>query len=171
MRNGDFTDDAFGNPTYLAALVESNYVTREPAPDPTSSAIARAIRYPLPPTAARRPGTIATRFRQGLINPIAQEMINLYPAPNANNPALGYNYVNEPVRKLNERKFDVRLDHNFSTQGFVHRALQLRSGRLLRSRRRARASPKPMPSPATKESSTTDATRPSRKRTFFLRTP
>ena len=43
-------------------------------------------------------------------------MINLYPLPNANNPALGYNYVNEPVRKLNEGEFDIRLDHNFSTK-------------------------------------------------------
>ena len=43
-------------------------------------------------------------------------MINLYPLPNANNPALGYNYVNEPVRKLNEGEFDIRLDHNFSSR-------------------------------------------------------
>ena len=58
--------------------------------------------------AARPPAWIATRFPRGLINPIAQKMINLYPLPNANNSALGYNYVNEPVRKLNEGEFDVR---------------------------------------------------------------
>ncbi len=46
-------------------------------------------------------------------------MINLYPLPNANNPALGYNYVNEPVRKLNEGEFDVRLDHNVSSKDSV----------------------------------------------------
>ena len=40
--------------------------------------------------------------------------MNLYPLPNANNAALGYNYVNEPVRKLNEGKFDIRLDENIS---------------------------------------------------------
>src|SRR5579864_4307754 len=43
-------------------------------------------------------------------------MINLYPLPNANNPSLGYNYVNQPVRKLNEGEFDIRLDHNFSNK-------------------------------------------------------
>ena len=43
-------------------------------------------------------------------------MINLYPLPNANNPALGYNYVNEPVRKLNEGKFDIRLDENLTSK-------------------------------------------------------
>src|SRR5208337_519638 len=30
------------------------------------------------------------------------------------NPGLGYNYVNEPVRTLDEGKFDIRLDNNFS---------------------------------------------------------
>jgi|SRR5579883_1388042 hypothetical protein len=50
----------------------------------------------------------------GLFNPIAQQMMKLYPEPNANNQALGYNYVNEPVRKLDETKFDIRLDETFS---------------------------------------------------------
>ena len=34
-------------------------------------------------------------------------------------PALGYNYVNEPVRKLNEGEFDGRLDHNFSNNDYA----------------------------------------------------
>ncbi len=49
-----------------------------------------------------------------LINPIAAKVVRLYPAPNAN--AAGYNYINEPVRKLNEGTWDVRLDHNFSSK-------------------------------------------------------
>ena len=53
---------------------------------------------------------------QSLINPIGQKLINLYPLPNANNAALGYNFVSEPVRKLNEGKFDIRLDENISTK-------------------------------------------------------
>src|SRR5258708_15988324 len=51
----------------------------------------------------------------GLINPIAANLITLYPHPNANNPSNFTNFVNEPVRKLDETKFDVRLDHNFSS--------------------------------------------------------
>jgi len=31
-------------------------------------------------------------------------------------PASGYNYVNEPVRTLNETKFDIRLDHTLSSK-------------------------------------------------------
>ena len=49
-----------------------------------------------------------------LVNPIGAKVVQLYPAPNAT--ATGYNYVNEPVRKLNEGTFDIRLDHNFSSK-------------------------------------------------------
>ena len=42
--------------------------------------------------------------------------MNVYPAPNANAGVAGasYNYVNEPVRSLNETKFDARLDQTLS---------------------------------------------------------
>jgi hypothetical protein len=49
-----------------------------------------------------------------LVNPIGAKVVQLYPAPNAN--VTGYNYVNEPVRKLNEGTFDIRFDHNFSSK-------------------------------------------------------
>src|SRR5580692_6989092 len=42
--------------------------------------------------------------------------MNLYPLPNADNAALGYNYVSEPVRKLNETKFDIRMDENLTAK-------------------------------------------------------
>ena len=48
--------------------------------------------------------------------PIGQKLINLYPLPNANNAALGYNYVSQPVRKLDEGKFDFRVDENLSSK-------------------------------------------------------
>jgi Carboxypeptidase regulatory-like domain len=51
----------------------------------------------------------------GLINPIGGNLISMYPHANANNPSNFTNFVNEPVRKLDETKFDVRLDHNFSS--------------------------------------------------------
>ena len=43
-------------------------------------------------------------------------MINLYPAPNANNASAGINYVSQPIRQLDETKFDIRLDHTISNQ-------------------------------------------------------
>ena len=73
---------------------------------------------PLPAAAngSQAAGTPCNMIPQSLINPIGQELINLYPLPNANNAALGYNYVSEPVRKLNEGKFDIRLDENLSSK-------------------------------------------------------
>jgi Carboxypeptidase regulatory-like domain len=82
MRNGDFTDNAFGQPNSTA--LSSPYVNNIL---PASS-----------------------------IDRVGQELINLYPLPNANNPALEYNYQSEPVRSLNEGKFDIRLDENLSTK-------------------------------------------------------
>jgi len=41
--------------------------------------------------------------------------MTLYPTPNADNASAGYNYVNQPVRSLNETKFDGRLDHTLSS--------------------------------------------------------
>src|SRR5207302_9860599 len=49
-----------------------------------------------------------------MFDPAGKSLLDLYPASNASNPTLGYNYTNVPVRKLNEGEFDVRLDHNFS---------------------------------------------------------
>jgi hypothetical protein len=39
----------------------------------------------------------------------------LYPAPNVSGNS-SYNYANQPVRKLNEGTWDIRLDHNFSSK-------------------------------------------------------
>ena len=110
MRNGDFTDDAFGNP-------RQGFIT-----NPNVSGAAdtdfqcNAAGNPMAANAdgSQAPGVNCNKIPQGLINPITQKMINLYPLPNADNSALGYNYTSEPVRKLNEGEFDGRLDHNFS---------------------------------------------------------
>ncbi len=56
-----------------------------------------------------------------LINPIAAKVVQLYPAPNVNSnvSGAGFNYSNQPVRKLNEGTFDVRIDHNFSSKDSI----------------------------------------------------
>jgi hypothetical protein len=110
MRNGDFTDDAFGNPR-SGFLTNPNVVGAA-----NTDYQCDASGNPLPAAAdgSQPAGVNCNKIPQSLISPISQKLINLYPLPNANNSALGYNYVNEPVRKLNEGEFDVRLDHNFS---------------------------------------------------------
>jgi len=51
-----------------------------------------------------------------LVNPIGAKVIQLYPTPNAPTGSIGFNYVDQPTRKLNEGTWDVRLDHNFSNK-------------------------------------------------------
>ncbi len=71
---------------------------------------------PLPVAAdgSQTGGTPCNIIPESLINPIGQKLINLYPLPNADNAALGYNYVSQPVRKLDEGKFDIRVDENLT---------------------------------------------------------
>jgi hypothetical protein len=54
-----------------------------------------------------------------MINPLGAQLIKLYPTPDANNPASNINYVNQPVRRLNEGTGDIRVDHNFSSKDSI----------------------------------------------------
>src|SRR5207249_4435964 len=106
MRNGDFTD--------VAALFNP-YTTRTDGTRDRFQCEADGVT----PTAVNADGsqvpgaTTCDIIPPDLINPAAQQMINFYPLPNVSNNSTG-NYVNSPVKKLDEGKFDVRLDHNFS---------------------------------------------------------
>jgi hypothetical protein len=110
MRSGDFTDDAFGNPRsgFLINPNVTGAANTDFQCDPAGNPL------PVAPNGSQAAGINCNKIPQGLINPIAQQLINLYPLPNANNPALGYNYTSEPVRSLDEGKFDLRLDQNIS---------------------------------------------------------
>jgi hypothetical protein len=109
MRSGDFTNDPFGNPIAGYAITNPN----------TGSAFqCNSAGNPIPanPGGSQTPGTPCSKIPSNLFNPIGLAMINLYPTPNANNPGGNYNYVNSPVRSLNETKFDARVDQTFSSQ-------------------------------------------------------
>src|SRR6266404_5306994 len=70
---------------------------------------------PVSPVDGTQPsGQACNIIPAALIDPIAAKVVQLYPAPNAT--GTGFNYVNSPVRRLNEGTFDVRLDHNFSSK-------------------------------------------------------
>jgi len=109
MRNGDFSHDAFGQPNTIQL---TNPVSTTGAPLMCSG----GNPLPVAPDGSQSPGTPCNIIPKSLINPIGQQLINLYPLPNANNPALGYNYVSQPIRKLDEGKFDIRLDVNLSAR-------------------------------------------------------
>ncbi|MGA3203638.1 MAG: carboxypeptidase-like regulatory domain-containing protein [Bryobacteraceae bacterium] len=112
MRTGDFTDDAFGNPR--VGFLNNPYIGG--AADTAFQCGSNGAPLPANADGSQGSGVDCNKIPPQLINPISQKMINFYPLPNADNAALGYNYVSEPVRKLNEGKFDIRLDENISTK-------------------------------------------------------
>jgi len=128
MRTGDFSNDPFGNPTPIgtpganqpSGIVNPNMVgaSTNPLTYPNIYFQCDSAGNPLPGNAdgSQSPGTACNKIPANLINPIGQAMINLYPAPNASNASAGINYVNQPIRQLDETKFDVRLDHTLSNQ-------------------------------------------------------
>jgi hypothetical protein len=109
-RAGDFSADALGNPLPVGAITNPNVPNTQFQCDPATGNPTASF-----PNGTQIPGVGCNKIPAGLINPIAAQMINLYPLPNTVNQGSFYNYVNEPVRKLDETKFDIRLDHVFSS--------------------------------------------------------
>jgi len=113
MRSGDFTNDPFGN---LRTTNLTNPYTGDTFGCGGGGGGGGAISASGRLTVA---GSGCNVIPASDINPIGQKLINLYPLPNANNAGLNYNYVSEPVRKLNEGEFDGRIDHNFSNNDYA----------------------------------------------------
>jgi len=126
MLNGDFSADPFGvarpgtfdgsvnadgfgdlaNPFTFTPFQCDNLGNPLPTADGTQAAGTDCNKIP-----------IAVQGSGGMADPTGLAMLGLYPASNVTpNAQLGYNYSNQPVRKLNEGEFDIRLDHNFSAK-------------------------------------------------------
>ncbi len=121
QRTGDFSQDPFGAVTAIGtpAAGQPSGIVNPNMVGVTGNAIyfqCDGAGNPLPANAdgSQAAGTPCNKVPASLINPIGQAMINLYPAPNASNANAGINYVNQPIRQLNETKFDIRLDHTIS---------------------------------------------------------
>ncbi len=128
MRNGDFSEDAFGNPIPLptaanplptGAIVNPNMAgtATNPSISPTAGYFqCDASGNPLPANAngSQPTGTPCYKVPSSLLNPLAQKMINLFPLPNLTGSTTA-NFLSEPVRSLDETKFDIRVDQNFSS--------------------------------------------------------
>jgi hypothetical protein len=118
MRTGDFSADAFGDPVSGLGIVNPNMIgaSTNPSIYPNVYFQCNGVGNPLPsnPDGSQPHGIPCNKIPSGLINNIGQAMMNLYPVPNANNAGAGYNYVNTPVRQLNDTKFDTRLDYTLS---------------------------------------------------------
>ena len=118
--NYNFNLDPFGNPRGSSEfpILSNPYVTPTPAQPDTHFQCVPGTATPEPVTAAgTQPlGADCSVIPAAMINPLAAKLIQLYPTANADNPISGYNYLNQPVRKLNEGTGDIRVDHNFSAK-------------------------------------------------------
>jgi hypothetical protein len=118
MRNGDFSADPFGNPISGLAIANPNMVgtSTNPSTYPNVYFQCDGAGNPIPanPDGSQAQGTPCSKIPSNLINSAGQGLLNIYPAPNASGGS--YNYVNEPVRVLNETKFDIRLDHTLTNK-------------------------------------------------------
>jgi hypothetical protein len=116
MHNGDFSADPFGNNLSTSSTGTFNPVIANPnmfgAANPYFQCDGSGNPIPANPDGSQAPGTPCNKIPSNLINSAGQGLINIYPAPNASGGS--YNYVNEPVRILNETKFDVRLDETLT---------------------------------------------------------
>src|SRR5882672_3427235 len=117
MRDGDYSADPFGNPASGLVIANPNMVgtSTDPSVFPNIYFQCDPNRNPLPANAngSQPQGTACNKIPSGLINPIGQAMMKLYPPPNATGNS-SFNFTSAPVRKLDETKFDIRVDHNFS---------------------------------------------------------
>jgi hypothetical protein len=130
----DFTNDPFGQPVTGTVMVGGNPVTvpgivnpnmlgtsTNPANFPNVYFQCDGSGNPLPAAAngSQAHGTPCAKIPASLVNSIGASLLNFYPVPNASNAAQGFNFVSEPVRKLDETKLDVRLDHTLSANDTV----------------------------------------------------
>ena len=72
-----------------------------------------------PADGSQSAGTPCNIIPAALVNPVGAKVIQLYPTPNAPVGSVGFNYSDQPTRKLNEGTWDIRLDHNFSANDSV----------------------------------------------------
>jgi Carboxypeptidase regulatory-like domain len=118
MRTGDFSSDAFGNPVSGLVITNPNMVGASTNPNVYPNIYFQCDSggnaLPAKPDGSQAVGTACNKIPGNLVNPIGQAMINLYPDPNTSNASAGINYLSQPVRQLDDTKFDIRLDHTFS---------------------------------------------------------
>src|SRR4029077_325296 len=110
MQQGNFNNDQFGNPRTTPLVNPYSGAAFQCAPDGVT---------PLTPdatTGVQPTGTGCSVIPNELRDRAGSQLINLYPTATTSNVAGGFNFTNVPVRKLDEKSFDGRLDHNFSSK-------------------------------------------------------
>ena len=130
MIGGDFSEDPWGNAVSGLTIVNPNMIGAS-----TSTSTYPNVYFqcdgsgnPIPANAdgSQAQGVPCNKIPSNLFSSIGAGLMKLYPPvdPQSSNAserpvgsaALGYNYEAQPVRALNETKFDVRLDQAFTAK-------------------------------------------------------
>ncbi|HTY61611.1 MAG TPA: carboxypeptidase-like regulatory domain-containing protein [Acidobacteriota bacterium] len=115
MKKGDFSESfadlpaqQIYNPFSTQIDSESGQLIRDPFKCDSNG-------NPITPTSAKLQigGSPCNIIPNSMIDPIAKQMIALLPNPNQTGIISG-NYISSPVQTLDDTKFALRLDHNFS---------------------------------------------------------
>ncbi len=104
--------DCNGNPTYQGEIFDPTQAK------PNSKYNGGPCGLPIGTTGPKYTGTPTNKFTNPggtstAIDPLGQELANLFPAPN-NTVFPGGNYLADPKRSETENKFDIRVDQIFS---------------------------------------------------------
>ena len=102
--------DCSGNPTYQGEIFDPTQANSNSAYNGGPCSV------PIGTTAAGVPTNIfqGNSGTNTAIDPLAQELANLFPAPNTTLP--GGNYLANPERSETENKFDIRIDYTISNK-------------------------------------------------------
>ncbi|MGA7292590.1 MAG: TonB-dependent receptor [Terriglobales bacterium] len=100
--------DCSGNPTYQGEIFNPTLAQSSSAYNGGPCSV------PIGTTSSGQPTNIFTgnSGTNTPIDPLAQELANLFPAPNSTLP--GGNYLADPKRNETENKFDIRIDQSIS---------------------------------------------------------
>lgn len=120
MVGGDFSADPWGNPVSGLTLVNPNMIGASTDPSAYPNVYFQCDSSGNPIAAAsdgsQAQGTACNKIPSNLFSSVGHGLMKLYPSTNGGSALAGYNYVTEPVRALNETRFDVRLDQTFSSK-------------------------------------------------------
>ncbi len=102
--------DCSGNPTYQGEIFDPTQANSNSAYNGGPCSV------PIGTTSAGVPTNIfqGNSGTNTAIDPLAQELANLFPAPNSTLP--GGNYLANPKRSETENKFDIRIDYTVSSK-------------------------------------------------------
>ncbi|HEV2399984.1 MAG TPA: carboxypeptidase-like regulatory domain-containing protein [Candidatus Sulfotelmatobacter sp.] len=117
---GMTTPDANGNYDFSGAptLASGAFLTNPFGGIPFQCVPGTSTPEPVDSAGTQSLGANCNIIPAAVVSPVGAKVLQLYPTPNVAN-AVGYNYVNQPVRKVDQGTGDIRVDHNFSANDSI----------------------------------------------------